>query len=170
MLNVKNVRKLIAELEDVVKGTCGKHYDQKDFARKLTYFDDRLDKQISCGTACCLAGTVVSLRRGFQGFDWTFGDSNQLATQFKQKGERRPLSVHNVAERDLGLTDEYANTLFTGEPGVDWPMPFAHEFEEAVGEVAQAKVAIRLLKKVIATKGRILSADRRASVQDEEGY
>jgi hypothetical protein len=75
-----------------------------------------------------------------------------------------------VAERDLGLTDEYANTLFTGEPGVDWPMPFAHEFEEAVGEVAQAKVAIRLLKKVIATKGRILSADRRASVQDEEGY
>lgn len=92
------------------------------------------DATAPCGTVCCLAGEIIivserSTKKGLQLLN---------ATPLRRiTGKARMLS---------GLTPGEAGAIFDTGYGLTWPEPFASQFERAVTQEQQAKIAVKLLR------------------------
>lgn len=129
-LNFALLRRVIKKIESNPEA-----YDQNVWGRRqLT---------APCGTAACIAG-------------WA-GQLGGLVTL--EQLRRNPKSLQRKSAKLLGLqSNKYkqdeVDTLFAGDPYWNWPAPFGEDYADAVTGKAQAKVAVRYLKYIIAT-GRI---------------
>ena len=135
--------------------TTPESYDQGTFGRR--------DRDAPCGTAACIAGWACVLSGAM--------DPETLY----RTSARDPMEVQDKAAEVLGLSDEDAAILFTGEPeGEDfdpdeewdedyaiggWPAPFGGDWYEARRsdqlDTRAPQVAIAYLTHIIET-GKVL--------------
>ncbi len=99
-----------------------------------------------CGTVACIGGWAYILsttrpRLSQYGRGW--------------RGERSR-TLLDKGGKALGLSDYHQSILFSGSPSYDWPQPYARQYDAATTSRARARVACRLLEKVIDTKAAIL--------------
>lgn len=90
-----------------------------------------------CGTAACIGGWAYILSTTRPRLKWS--------STLLDKGGKA-----------LGLSDYHQSILFSSMPSYDWPQPYARQYDAATTSRARARVACRLLEKVIDTKAAIL--------------
>ena len=92
-----------------------------------------------CGTAACIGGWAYILSTTRPRLKWS-----------------STLLLLDKGGKALGLSAYHQNILFSGRPSYEWPQPYARQYEAATTSRARARVACRLLEKVIDTKAAIL--------------
>ncbi len=100
-----------------------------------------------CGTAACIGGWAYILsttRPRLNGCSRTLPWLQWSSTLLDKGGKA------------LGLSDYHQSVLFSSMPSYDWPQPYARQYDAATTSRARARVACRLLEKVIDTKAAIL--------------
>lgn len=93
---------------------------------------DEVDKLTVCGTACCLAGNVVSTQLGGKlVFEW--GD--QSSREVILDGEQQPIA--DAAQKHLGLTGDQARMLFSGGNTLAILWDYANRFTNGEIEIPE---------------------------------
>ena len=93
-----------------------------------------------CGTVACIGGWAYLLSTTRPRLKWS-----------------STLLLLDKGGKALGLSAYHQNILFSGSPRREWPQPYARQYEAATTSRARARVACRLLEKVIDTKAAILT-------------
>ena len=153
-MNAKQKKFILKKLIPFVAREHGRGFAMSTWVTKkpegeLLLVDDVERPVPVCGTVACLGG------------------STQTLCNFRN-GTRTGLSaMHKRIARILGLTAYQASGLFYNwEPNDDhdhpysWPKTFATQFYRAKTPYGKAMVAVRLLKKVVATNGECLKSRR----------
>lgn len=94
----------------------------------------------NCGSAACIAGHAIALTipsvRPLKDED---GDTYPSIDGCKLNED-----WEDLANRVLGLDyDHFDGSLFTADPELDWPEPFAEEWRKAASREDKAKIAAR---------------------------
>lgn len=88
-------------------------------------------KRTACGTACCVAGWAVQ----FTGHDLLFdlnGDAEHVVT-----ADGDVVSISEIAEQELGLTERQSEKLFCGGNSVAILYTLANKFTEGEIEIPE---------------------------------
>lgn len=101
-----------------------------------------------CGTVACIGGWAYILSTTRPRLKWS--------STLLDKGGKA-----------LGLSDYHQSILFSGIPSYDWPQPYARQYDAATTPRARARVACRLLEKVIDTKAAILGPSNYSASEAE---
>jgi len=91
-----------------------------------------------CGTVCCIGGSI-----------------NFLKTKGKEEFGPATAAEH------IGLSYDRACSLFYGWTGEyadvrSWPEPYLSDYEEANTPYRKARVAVRLLREIVRTDGKVM--------------
>lgn len=140
-LNVRLIRKVIKH----ILAEPRRYFQEDTIATgrpgKMIYGEEANGTFAKCGTAGCIAGWAYMLSRK---------DPDRNSSEVLAEG------------RDaLGLTSDQADVLFTGDARGAWPSPFNQKYGEAKTQRGKARVAARLLEKVIKTNGAVLEDEDR---------
>ncbi len=99
-----------------------------------------------CGTVACIGGWAYIL-----------STSRPRLDSLKCRELKWCRTLLDKVGKALGLSDYHQSILFSGSPSYDWPQPYARQYDAATTPRARARVACRLLEKVIDTKAAILT-------------
>lgn len=153
-MNAKQKKFILKKLIPFVAREHGRGFAMSTWLTRkpegMTLFVDEVERPVPvCGTVACLGG------------------STQVLSIYRPRKNVYHNNVIKQLSGTLGLTPAQANGLFYHwEPNDDqgysysWPKTFATQFYRAKTPYGKAMVAVRLLKKVVATNGECLKSRR----------
>jgi hypothetical protein len=140
-LNVRLIRRIIKHILAEPKRYCQEDTIANGEPGELILGVNYNQKFATCGTAACIGGWAYLLSEKHPTSHWD------------------TCTILDKGGRALGLTDYQQEVLFTGLPGAEWPQPYAENYRKAKTPAGRTRTAVRLLEKVIETKGNVLSIE-----------
>lgn len=134
---------MLANPESYDQQTAGSRFNDPDHHEYgLSRFDSRPRPAPACGSVTCLMGQAVI--------------SNEATREAGVRKMYEVLDNDDIAEVAIDLTG-LPDALF-GATCSDWPEPYRSEWREANTYIDQTNAAVRMLRAVIKTDGKILEA------------
>jgi hypothetical protein len=110
LLNIENIRAVAARIRAL---------------KPVEYNQEELGLRTHCGTAACIAGHAVLQHGG----TLLFREDSDWSYYCALDDEER--DTWDAGMEVLGLNSDEAESLFGGDPLVDWPEPWGERYEDA---------------------------------------